>query len=44
MPSVKEQRKIADCLSAMDRKIEVEKKILEDWKELKKALLQQMFV
>lgn len=43
-PCLDEQQKIADCLSAMDRKIETEKKILEDWKELKKALLQQMFV
>lgn len=44
VPCVKEQQKISDCLSTMDRKIEAEKKILEDWKELKKALLQQMFV
>jgi type I restriction enzyme S subunit len=44
VPCLKEQQRIADCLSAMDRKIEAEKKILEDWKELKKALLQQMFV
>ena len=44
IPCIKEQQKIADCLSAMDRKIEAEKKILKDWKELKKALLQQMFV
>lgn len=44
VPSMEEQQKIADCLSAIDRKIEAEKKILEDWKELKKALLQQMFV
>lgn len=44
IPCADEQQKIADCLSAMDRKIEAEKKILEDWKELKKALLQQMFV
>ena len=43
-PCLEEQQKIADCLSAMDKKIEAEKKILEDWKELKKALLQQMFV
>ncbi|WP_286077021.1 restriction endonuclease subunit S [Thomasclavelia cocleata] len=43
-PCLEEQQKIADCLSAMDRKIEAEKKILKDWKELKKALLQQMFV
>ena len=44
IPCLEEQQKIADCLSTMDRKIEAEKKILEDWKELKKALLQQMFV
>lgn len=44
IPCIEEQKKIADCLSAIDRKIEAEKKILEDWKELKKALLQQMFV
>ena len=43
-PCLEEQQKVADCLSAMDRKIEAEKKILKDWKELKKALLQQMFV
>lgn len=43
-PCLEEQQKIANCLSAMDKKIEAEKKILEDWKELKKALLQQMFV
>lgn len=44
VPCIEEQQKIANCLSAMDRKIETEKKILEDLKEWKKALLQQMFV
>lgn len=44
IPCLEEQKKIADCLSALDRKIEAEKKILEDWKQIKKALLQQMFV
>lgn len=44
VPCFREQNKIADCLSAMDRKIEAEKQILEDWKQIKKALLQQMFV
>ncbi len=43
-PCLEEQQKIANCLSAMDRKIEAEKKILEDWKEVKKTLLQQMIV
>ncbi|MCI9079708.1 MAG: hypothetical protein HFH68_12455 [Lachnospiraceae bacterium] len=35
IPCLEEQQKIADCLSALDRKIKSEKKILEDWKELK---------
>lgn len=43
-PCIEEQKKIADCLSALDMKIAAEKKILEDWKQMKKALLQQMFV
>ena len=42
-PSIEEQKKIADCLSALDRKIEAEKKILADLEELKKGLLQCIF-
>ena len=42
-PCTKEQKKIADCLSALDRKIEAEKKILVDLEELKKGLLQGIF-
>lgn len=42
--SEEEQQKIASCLSTLDSKIEIEKKILEDWQEIKKGLLQQMFV
>lgn len=40
----KEQQKIADCLSALDDVIKKQKEILEKWQELKKGLLQQMFV
>lgn len=39
-----EQQKIAAFLSAFDKKISAEKQILFDLKEMKKGLLQQMFV
>ena len=39
-----EQQKIADCLSALDTVIQKQKETLEKWQELKKGLLQQMFV
>ncbi|MBQ6519110.1 MAG: restriction endonuclease subunit S [Anaerolineaceae bacterium] len=41
---IKEQRLIADFLSDFDDAIAAAKKELELWKQLKKALLQQMFV
>lgn len=44
VPSLPEQQKIADCLSALDTVIEKQKETLEKWQELKKGLLQQMFV
>ena len=44
IPSLPEQQKIANFLSLFDEKIEIEKEILETLKELKKGLLQQMFV
>lgn len=44
IPCLDEQEKISNCLSTINRKIEIEKAILEDWKELRKGLLQQMFV
>ena len=44
IPSLPEQQKIADCLSALDAVIEKQKETLEKWQELKKGLLQQMFV
>lgn len=43
-PSFPEQQKIADCLSAFDDVIKKQKETLEKWQELKKGLLQQMFV
>ena len=44
IPCLAEQNKIASFLSAHDKKIEAEKKILADLQEMKKGLLQQMFV
>lgn len=43
-PCLEEQRLIADFLSDFDEAIAAAKKELELWKELKKGLLQQMFV
>ena len=43
-PCLAEQRKIADCLSSLDEVIEKQKATLAAWEELKKGLLQQMFV
>lgn len=44
VPCLAEQKKIADCLSALDDVIDNYKETLNAWKELKKGLLQQMFV
>lgn len=44
VPSLPEQRKIADCLSSMDEVIQKSKDELAKWRDLKKGLLQQMFV
>jgi len=43
-PCFAEQQKIADCLSALDDVIEKQKATLAAWEEMKKGLLQQMFV
>lgn len=44
VPCENEQNKIADCLSSLDEVIEKQKATLAAWEELKKGLLQQMFV
>ena len=44
IPDIEEQQKIADFLSAYDEAISYAKQELDKWKELKKGLLQQMFV
>ena len=43
LPSLPEQRKIADCLASLDDVIAKAKDELDAWCELKKGLLQQMF-
>ena len=44
LPCLEEQMKIADFISSFDEKISTEKETLEHLKQLKKGLLQQMFV
>ena len=44
VPSLPEQQKIADFLTAVDTQIDVEEKRLETMKTIKKGLLQQMFI
>lgn len=43
-PCLAEQQKIADCLSSLVDVIEKQKATLAAWEEMKKGLLQQMFV
>jgi len=44
LPTLKEQKKIADFLSAIDNKIDTTSTQIDKTKEFKKGLLQQMFV
>ena len=44
IPHLEEQQKIADFLATYDEAISCAKQELDKWKELKKGLLQQMFV
>lgn len=43
-PCLEEQKKIADFLSTVDEAISYARQEFEHWKQLKKSLLQQMFV
>lgn len=43
-PSIEEQQKIADFLGLLDKQIRIEKEKLDAIKQVKKGLLQQMFV
>lgn len=43
-PHLEEQQKIADFLSAFNEAITYARQELDKWKDLKKGLLQQMFV
>ena len=44
LPCLEEQTKIADFLSEFDHKLDNQKAQLEHWQQIKKGLLQQMFV
>lgn len=44
LPSLEEQSKIGECFSNIDKLITLQQRKLESMKQLKKALLQQMFV
>lgn len=44
IPNLVEQKKIASFLSTFDEKLEIEEQILETLKDIKKGLLQRMFV
>ncbi|MEY8303734.1 restriction endonuclease subunit S [Anaerosalibacter bizertensis] len=44
VPSLQEQTKIANFLSSIDKKIELEEEKLEEYKKFKKGLMQRMFI
>lgn len=44
IPSLPEQTKIANFLSSLDKKIELEEEKLENFKQFKKGLMQKMFI
>ena len=44
LPIKEEQTKIANFLSSLDKKIELEEEKLENFKQFKKGLMQKMFI
>ena len=44
VPCTEEQERIVSFFMTLDEQIENEKSLLDDWKEMKKGLLQQMFI
>lgn len=44
LPCKEEQQKIADCLSSLDNLIQNQQKIVTNWQQRKKGLLQGMFI
>ena len=44
IPCKEEQQKIAYCLSSLDNLIQNQQKIVTNWQQRKKGLLQQMFI
>ena len=44
LPCKKEQEKIVSFFMALDEQIDNEKALLDDWQEMKKGLLQRMFI
>lgn len=44
LPGIEEQNKIASFMEIFDEKIKVENTILQDWLDIRKGLLQQMFI
>ena len=44
IPCKEEQQKIADCLSSLDNLIQNQQKIVSNWQQRKKGLLQKMFI
>ena len=43
-PSLSEQVKIANCISSIDDKIEIERALLKKWEQQKKILLKELFI